>query len=103
MDSPEGPVLTGPEAVLAALDPEQREVALASRGRLRAGVGAAVVLSGAVALGASVLGLIAVVAFAFTQAVHSGYWLQRPILQPRLNPGGFQSQEVDAIGPPSVR
>ncbi len=78
-------------------------LALASRGRLRAGVGAAVVLSGAVALGASVLGLIAVVAFAFTQAVHSGYWLQRPILQPRLNPGGFQSQEVDAIGPPSVR
>jgi DNA helicase-2/ATP-dependent DNA helicase PcrA len=32
VDSPEGPVLTGPEAVLAALDPEQREVALASRG-----------------------------------------------------------------------
>ena len=32
MDSPDGPVLTGPEAVLASLDPEQREVALASRG-----------------------------------------------------------------------
>jgi DNA helicase II / ATP-dependent DNA helicase PcrA len=32
VDSPDGPVLTGPEAVLASLDPEQREVALASRG-----------------------------------------------------------------------
>jgi DNA helicase II / ATP-dependent DNA helicase PcrA len=32
VDSPDGPVLTGPEAVLASLDPEQREVAVASRG-----------------------------------------------------------------------
>ena len=32
MDSPDGPARTGPEAVLASLDPEQREVALASRG-----------------------------------------------------------------------
>src|SRR5450432_3115894 len=32
VDTPEGRALTGSEAVLAALDPEQREVALASRG-----------------------------------------------------------------------
>ena len=32
MDSPDGLARTGPEAVLASLDPEQREVALASRG-----------------------------------------------------------------------
>jgi DNA helicase-2/ATP-dependent DNA helicase PcrA len=32
VDSPDGPARTGPEAVLASLDPEQREVALASRG-----------------------------------------------------------------------
>ena len=32
MDSPPAARLTGPEAVLASLDPEQREVALASRG-----------------------------------------------------------------------
>jgi DNA helicase-2/ATP-dependent DNA helicase PcrA len=30
--SPDGPTLTGPDAVLASLDPEQRAVALASRG-----------------------------------------------------------------------
>src|ERR1700691_5962802 len=32
VDSPDEPGLTGPEAVLASLDPEQREVAVASKG-----------------------------------------------------------------------
>ena len=32
METPDGAVLAGPEAVLASLDPDQREVALASRG-----------------------------------------------------------------------